>query len=89
MDVDVEERRVVMDLSLPDDERDPVAFAAGLGAFARAVLMLDGRVLWEARFAIDRLAEGPDPAWARVEAEASSAPPPLARAAFEHAFARA
>lgn len=86
---EVEGKRLVFDLALPEDEDDPVAYAAGLGAFVRAVVMRDGRVLWEARLAVDRLGEGADPRWARVEAEAAASPPPLARAAFESAFARA
>ena len=76
--VEVRTRGVVVEMAAPAGESDPVAWAAALGAEVRAVLLREGRVLWETRARVQRLmeaaggvvvavllAEGPPPAGVR------------------------
>jgi len=87
--VDVEERRLEIDLAIPDDEADPMAYAAGLGTDTRAVVVQDGRVLWEARVRVERFLAGADRTSLRVVVHAVRAPSPRMARAFAPAAAPA
>lgn len=57
---DADGTALAVDLPVPTDDEDPFAWAAGLGARARLVALLDGRVLWETVAEVLRLDVGPD-----------------------------
>jgi hypothetical protein len=85
--VDVDERRVVLEVAVPEGEPDPVAYAAGLGADTRAVVVQDGRVLWETRVVVERVGDAVAGDLVRVEGRAVRPPTPLVRRAFAPAAA--
>jgi hypothetical protein len=85
--VELDDRRVVLEVAVPEEERDPLAYAAGLGADTRAVVVKDGAVLWETRIVVERLLDGSMPATVRVEGRAVRPPTPRMRSAFSPAAA--
>src|SRR5262249_18290872 len=85
--VELRTRAVLVDLPVPLDEDDPIGWAAGIGCEARIVCLRGGRMLWDTKARVQRLAQAPGCEAVRAVLVAEQAPSAEVRHAMEGAVA--